>query len=134
MRNPDLPLNNVAVLNISQIIKVVISLASKSELGALLINAKYAVLVRKTLEAMGHPQSPTPTQMDTSTSYGVVNNNIHPKSTKSTDMRFLWLQDRECQKNSKYIRDLTQQIWEIIGVSITQVRIIKITVRKLSYP
>ena len=47
---------------------------------------------------MGHPQQPTPTQTENYTEYGVVNKNIHPKSTKSMDTRFNWLRDKECQK------------------------------------
>ena len=73
------------------------SLAAKSELGTLFINEKYAGPVGKTFDYMEHPQPPTPTWTDNSTAYGVVNNNIHPKATKSMDMNFHWLRDRECQ-------------------------------------
>ena len=95
LSNSDLPPNNSVVLNISQPVKSVMSSASKSELGALFINAKYAVPVRKTLKEMGYPHPPTPTQMDNYTASGVVNNNIQMKVTKSKDMSFHWLQDRE---------------------------------------
>ena len=47
--------NNGAVLNISQIIKAVMSSAEEAELGALFINAKMAVSIRQTLEELGHP-------------------------------------------------------------------------------
>ena len=51
------PQNNGAVLNIAQIIKAVMSSAAESELGALYINAREAVLyIRQILEAMGHEQ------------------------------------------------------------------------------
>ena len=49
LRNSNLPPNNAAVLNISQIIKAVMSSADESKLGALFIIVKYEVLVRKTL-------------------------------------------------------------------------------------
>ena len=39
----NIPRNNSAVLNISQIIKAVMSSAAEAELGALFINAKTAV-------------------------------------------------------------------------------------------
>ena len=96
--NDPIPTNNGAVLNISQIIKAVMSSAAESELGALFINAKHAVPIRTVLEEMGHPQPPTPMQTDNSTAFGVVNNKIQPKATKAMDMRFFWLRDRECQK------------------------------------
>ncbi len=37
---------------------------------------------------MGHPQPPTPTQMDNKTAEGVINNTIQPKRTKAMGMRF----------------------------------------------
>jgi hypothetical protein len=85
-------------LNISQIIKAVMSSAAESELGALFINAKQAIPQRTTLEEMGHPQPPTQMQTDNSTAYGVVNHKIQPKATKAMDMHFYWLRDRESQK------------------------------------
>jgi hypothetical protein len=41
----EIPINNGAVLNISQIIKAVMSLAVEAELGTLFINAKTAVSI-----------------------------------------------------------------------------------------
>ncbi len=58
--NEDIPINNNAVLNISQIIRAVMSSAAEAKLGALFINAKTAVSIRRTLEEMGHPQLPPP--------------------------------------------------------------------------
>jgi len=58
----EIPINNGAVLNISQIIKAVMSLAAEAELGALFINAKMAVYVQQTLEEFGHSQLRTPIQ------------------------------------------------------------------------
>ncbi len=58
--NDDIPTNNGAVLNISQIIRAVMSSAAEAELGALFINAKTAVLMRHTLKELGHPQPRTP--------------------------------------------------------------------------
>ena len=63
---------------------------------------------------MDYPQPPTHTQMYKYTTYGVVNKNIHQKSTKSMEMSSCWLRDRECQKNYEYIGDLVQQIWKLL--------------------
>ena len=95
--NAEIPPNNGAVLNISQIIKALMASAAESEMGGLFINAKHAVPQRTLLIEMGHPQPPTPMQTDNSTAYGVVTNKIMPKATKSMDMRFHWLRDREQQ-------------------------------------
>jgi hypothetical protein len=100
--NDEDPTNNGAVLNVSKVIKAVMSSAAEAELGALFINAKIAVPMRKTLEELGHPQPQTPVQTDNSTAYGVINNKIQPKATKAMDMRFYWLKDRESVKQFKY--------------------------------
>ena len=91
--NEDIPHNNGAVLNVSQVIKAVMSSAAEAELGALFINAKKSVPIRTTLVEMGHAQPKTPMQTDNYTAHGVINS-IMPKATKSMDMRFHWLQCR----------------------------------------
>ena len=58
--NAAMPANNGAVLNISQIIKTVMTSAVESEIGAMYINAREAVPQRMTLSEMGHPQTRTP--------------------------------------------------------------------------
>ena len=50
--NVPISLNNGAILTIAQIIKAVLASAAEAELGALFINAKEAVYIRKILEEM----------------------------------------------------------------------------------
>ena len=89
--NEEIPVNNGAVMNVSQIIKAVMSSAAEAEIGALFINCKLAVPERKTLEELGHPQTKTPMQTDNSTANGLLNNKIIPKATKSINMKFHWM-------------------------------------------
>jgi hypothetical protein len=89
--NVDNPPNNGAVLNISKILKAVMSSAAKVEFGALYINTCEAVPMRQLLTEMGHKHLKTPIQTDNTTVFGVVNNNIQPQRTKAMDMRFHWL-------------------------------------------
>jgi hypothetical protein len=96
------PPNNGAVLNISKILKAVMSSAAEAELGALYINAREAIPMRHLLEEMGHKQPPTPIQTDNSTAHGVVTNNIQPRRTKAMDMRFHWLRCRDSQGQFRY--------------------------------
>ena len=77
------------------------SSAVEAELGALFINAKEAVHMRRILQEMGHPQPRTPIQTDNSTAEGVINLRVQPKRTKAMDMRFEWLLDREQQGQFK---------------------------------
>ncbi len=89
--NGDNPPKNRAVLNISKILKVVMSSAAGAKLGALYINACEAVPMRQLLTDMGHKQPKTPIQTDNTTAFEVVNNNIQPRCTKAMDMHFHWL-------------------------------------------
>ena len=98
----EIPTNNGAVLNISQIIKSVMSSAAEAELGALFINAKTAVSMRTTLEELGHPQTRTPMQTDNSTAHALLTNKILPKALKAMDMRFHWLRCRDAQGQFRY--------------------------------
>ncbi len=95
--NVDDPPNNGAVLNVSKILKAVMSSAAEAELGALYINAREAIPMQHLLEDMEHKQPPTPIQTDNSTALGVVTNNIQPHCTKAMDMRFYWLRCRDSQ-------------------------------------
>jgi hypothetical protein len=70
------------------------SLAAEAEVGALYINCRVAIPACQTLEFMGHPQHPTPMQMDNTTALGVINNNVI-KKLKAMDMKYIWLHDRE---------------------------------------
>lgn len=98
----DIPANNGAVLNISQIIRAVMSSAAEAELGALFINAKMAVAMRHTLEELGHPQPRTPIQTDNKTANDLLTNRIMPKALKAMDMRFNWLRCRDTQGQFRY--------------------------------
>jgi hypothetical protein len=75
------PLDNGAILNISKILKAVMSSAAKAELGALYINAWEAIPMQLLLKEMGNKQPPTPIQTDNSTAHGVVTNNIQLQRT-----------------------------------------------------
>ena len=95
------PLNNGAILTIAQIIDAVMSSAAEAELEGLFINAKEAMHMQCILQEMGHPQPCTPIQTDNSTAEGVINSKVQPKHTKSMDMRFKLLLDREQQGQFK---------------------------------
>ena len=96
------PSNNGAVLNIAQIMNSVMASAAEAEIGAMYVNAREAVPVRRTLIEMGHPQPRTPMQTDNSAAHSVVTNNVQPKRTKAMDMRFYWLRCRDAQGQFRY--------------------------------
>ena len=94
---PNLPTNNGAIHTLCQIIKTVIYSAAEAKIGAIFINAKDALPIRTILEGLGHPQPPTPIQVDKTTTVGFANNNIMQKRSKEIDMRFYWIRDRTHQ-------------------------------------
>jgi hypothetical protein len=96
------PPNNGAFLNIAKVIDAVVSSAAEAELGALFINAKEALYLRCILVKMGHPQPKTPIKTDNSTAERFINSNIQPKRTKSMDMQFKWLKDREAKDQFRF--------------------------------
>ena len=98
----EVPPNNVAVHNIAQIIRNVMTSAADAEIGALYINTRQAIPARYQLEEMGHKQPPTPVQTDNTTALGFVTKNLQPKATKSTDMQHWFLRDKEDQGHFRY--------------------------------
>ena len=63
--------------------------AAEAECGALFNNTKEGFALHNTLIEIGHPQPPTPVQVNNSTAYGFANKQIKQKRSKSMDMRFL---------------------------------------------
>jgi hypothetical protein len=72
--------------------------AAESEVGACFQNAQTAAPLPITLMELGHNQLVTPIQTDNSTSFGILNETIKQKHSKSMDMKYYWLQDRVHQK------------------------------------
>ena len=87
------PLNG-ALHVVSKIMRNVMGSAAEAEIAAAYMTAREAVPIRTTLEELGHPQSPTPIQVDNTTCAGFANDTIKQKRTKSIDMNHYWLQDR----------------------------------------
>jgi hypothetical protein len=109
--NEDIPINNGDILNLSQIIKAVMSSAAEAKLSALFINAKMAVLMRTTLKDLGHRQPRTPIQTKNATAYALLTNKILPKALKAMELQFHWLRCRGTQDQYRfYWRPGTQNL------------------------
>ena len=93
------------------------SSAAEAELGALYINSREAIPQRHLLIEMGHPQPPTPMQVDNSTALGVVKKTMQQKQTKAMDMRFHWLR---CRINQKQFRTYWQAGSTNLGDYVTK--------------
>ena len=65
--------HNGAVLVVVTILKNLMAYAAEAELGDMFINAKEGEVLRTSKEEMGHPQEPTPMQIDNSTASDIIN-------------------------------------------------------------
>jgi hypothetical protein len=84
---------NGPILNLSKVLKGVMSSAAVAEIGALYLNAKEATVIRTTLAEMGHPQPATPMETDNSTACGIMNHMVKQVQSKAIDMHFYWVRD-----------------------------------------
>ena len=83
-------------------IKNVMSSAADAEIEALFINTRQAIPARQLLEEMGHKQPPTPIQTDNTTALGFVTKSLQPKVTKSTEMNYWCMKDKQDREQFKY--------------------------------
>ena len=58
--------------------------------------------MRQILDALGHPQPPTPIKTDNATANGFVQNNMHLRKSKTWDMMHYWLRDKETHKDIQF--------------------------------
>ena len=85
--NVEMPSNNGAVFNISQIIRAVMMSAAESKIGEMYINAREVVPQRMTQSEMWHLQPRTPMQTDNLVAHAIVTKNVQPRIIKAMDMR-----------------------------------------------
>jgi hypothetical protein len=86
-------------------LKHVVASAAEAETGGLFKNGQLAVTIRVILEALDHPQPPTPMKTDNSTACSFANDDLRQKRSKSWDMRYNWLRCRENQKQLRIYWD-----------------------------
>ena len=92
------PKLNAAIQVECKTLRHVVSSSAEAEVAGIFHNATIAVPMRHILKSIGHPQPPTPIKTDNATATGFVYDNIHQKRSKSWDMRYHWLRDRETQQ------------------------------------
>ena len=79
-------------------LKHVVSSSAEAETGGIFVNTQFCIPLRTILTALNHPQPATPIKTDNSISFGYIHNNIQLKRSKSWDMRYHRLRDKETQK------------------------------------
>ncbi len=115
----EIPFNNGAVLNISQIIRAVMSSAAEAESGALFINTKTAVSMQQTLIELGHPQPCTLMQTDNATAHALLTNKSYPNHSGPWTCLSTGYGAATPKDNSIITGDLAHRTWQITSPSIT---------------
>ena len=90
--------NNAPILVICKMLQSAVASTAEAETAGVFINVQLALPIRHTLQCLGYAQPPTPMKSDNSTTTGFAHGNMHQKRSKSWDMKFHWLRDKETQK------------------------------------
>ena len=88
------PKPNGPILTECKTIRNIVASAAETETAGVFGNAQQAIVIRRALIELNHPQPPTPLKTDNSTTYGFVHANLRQKKSKTWDMRWNWLRDR----------------------------------------
>ncbi len=97
---PQIPIKqpNAPILVECKTLRNVVASAAEAETGGLFHNAQNIMHIRHLLHSIGHPQPPTPLKTDNNTASAFVNKTLRQRKSKSWDMRYHWLRDRELQR------------------------------------
>ena len=66
----------------------VIASATEAELGGLFEDCHKLIFMRMFLSEMGHPQTPTPMEMDNTSANSIINGTSKQKRSRAIDMKF----------------------------------------------
>ena len=89
---------NGSILAECKAIKCVVSLAAEVETAGIFHNAQITVQIRHILQSLNYLQPPTPIKTNNSMAHSFITNNIYQKKSKSWDMNYHSLRDRQTQK------------------------------------
>ena len=70
------------------------SSATEAEIASVFKSCQVCVSIRTALIEMGHPQPPTPIEVDNQCDMGILTETTKQKRSKCTDVHFFWARDR----------------------------------------
>lgn len=91
---PSPPLNGPVHVE-CKVLRHVVTSAAEAETAGLFYNCQTALYLKRMLEALGHPQPATLVKTDNGTAAQFVNDTIKNKRSKSWDVRYHWLTERQ---------------------------------------
>ena len=98
---PQPPLNG-PLLILCQALRTVVASIAEAETAGVYNSTQEALPIRYILEKLEHKQPPTPLKMDNSTSLSFIEANIRQRRSKSWDMRYYWLREKETKDQMKF--------------------------------
>ena len=90
--------------------------SSESEIVSLFINAQTSLPLRVAVTELGHPQPPTPIQTENSMAPSFADSTVKQERSKTIDMRYYWLQDRQSQKQIRVFGQPNILTWQITSL------------------
>ena len=104
---PNHKTTNGPIHTICKGLRHVASSAAEAETGAAFHNSKQVIIIRRLLDTLGHPQhvDGTPFKMDNAVTTGFIYDNIKRKQSKTWDMNYNWMRDKEVHKLIRYYWD-----------------------------
>ena len=96
---PQMPIKtpNAPILIKCKTLRHVVASGAEAETGGLFHKAQTILHLRVLLEAIGHKQPPTLLKTDNITASVFVNKSLRQQKSKSWDIKFHWLRDKELQ-------------------------------------
>jgi hypothetical protein len=102
------PKPNGAILTVCKTIQGVMTSAAEAKTAGVYGNAQESIACCISLHALGHPQPATPLKTDNSTSNSFVHANIKQRRSKTWDMQWNWLRDKDTLKQLRIYWDKGQ--------------------------
>ena len=100
---PSSPTPSGPILIECRTLRHVVASSAEAEIAGVFHNAQIAIPIRHILQSLGHPQPPTTIITDNTTAASFTTDNITQKRSKSWDMHFCWLRDKEKSKHFNII-------------------------------
>jgi hypothetical protein len=88
---------NGAFFTICAILRFVVTSTAKTELGALVLNCKEAMIFLLGLKELGHPQPQMQVHCDNATAVGITNNTVKCQRSFLIEMMYFWVCDKVAQ-------------------------------------
>ena len=101
---PHVHSTNAPILTVCKRLRNVVSSAAEAETGAAFYNSTEGIAIIRILNILNHKQPPDgcPFKMDNAVTNGFIHKNIKQKRSKSWDMRYHWLRDKDLHKLFRY--------------------------------